>query len=101
MKRRTWWRGSFPVASAKTVSTPLREALSGSSARCRTHSRDLSDSPVRVLGVTVPAGLEGMFQEQGSYFAQLTGPPDEEVIAAIGKKYGVTVVGPPLDVGDE
>ena len=62
---------------------------------------NLSDSPVRVLGVTVPAGLERMFQEQGSYFAQLTGPPDEEVIAAIGKKYGVTVVGPPLEVGDE
>ena len=62
---------------------------------------NLSDSPVRVLGVTVPAGLEGMFQEQGSHFAQLTGPPDEEVIAAIGKKYGVTVVGPPLEVGDD
>ena len=57
---------------------------------------NLSDAPVRVLGVTVPAGLEGMFEEQAAYFAGLTGPPDEDVVAAIGSKYGVTVVGPPL-----
>lgn len=57
---------------------------------------NLSDSPVRVFGVTVPAGLEGMFKEQASYFASLQGPPDAGVVAAIGAKYGVTVVGPPL-----
>ena len=55
-----------------------------------------SDAPVRVFGVTVPAGLEGMFAEQAEYFASLTGPPDEAAVAAIGAKYGVSVVGPPL-----
>lgn len=57
---------------------------------------NLSDAPVRVFGVTAPAGLEGMFEEQATYFATLEGPPDEGVVAAIGAKYGVTVVGPPL-----
>lgn len=37
-----------------------------------------------------------MFQEQGEYFSSLAGPPDPEVIAQIGRRYGVTVVGPPL-----
>ena len=57
---------------------------------------NLSREPVRVFGVTVPAGLEGMFEEQAAYFASLDGPPDESVIQAIGAKYGVSVVGPPL-----
>lgn len=57
-----------------------------------------SDDPVRVVGVIVPAGLEGMFTEQAAYFASLAGPPDEEAIAEIGARYGVTIVGPPLDV---
>lgn len=57
---------------------------------------NLSDSPVRVFGVTTPAGLEGMFEEQGRYFANLAGPPDERVISEIGARYGVTVVGPGL-----
>lgn len=57
---------------------------------------NLSDAPTRVFGVTVPAGLEGMFEEQAAYFAGLEGPPDEGVVAEIGAKYGVTIVGPPL-----
>ena len=57
---------------------------------------NVGDSPVRVFGVTTPAGLEGMFEEQAAYFAGLSGPPDEEVVAAIGARYGVTVVGPGL-----
>lgn len=57
---------------------------------------NLGNSLVRVFGVTTPAGLEGMFEEQASYFADLTGPPDEEAVAAIGARYGVTVVGPGL-----
>jgi mannose-6-phosphate isomerase-like protein (cupin superfamily) len=57
---------------------------------------NLGDEPVRVLGVTTPAGLEGMFEEQASYFAGLAGPPDEDVVAQIGARYGVTVVGPGL-----
>lgn len=57
---------------------------------------NLSDDPVWAFGATVPAGLEAMFAEQGAYFAALAGPPDEAVIAAIGARYGVRVVGPPL-----
>ena len=57
---------------------------------------NLGDSPVRVFGVTTPAGLEGMFEEQAAYFAGLTGPPDDTTVAAIGARYGVTVVGPGL-----
>jgi len=50
-------------------------------------------TPVRVFGVTTPAGLEGMFEEQARYFAGLDGPPDEAEIADIGRRYGVSVVG--------
>ena len=57
---------------------------------------NMSREAVRVFGVTVPAGLEGMFEEQAAYFASLDGPPDETVVQAIGAKYGVSVVGPPL-----
>lgn len=57
---------------------------------------NMTREPVRVFGVTVPAGLEEMFAEQAAYFASLDGPPDEAVVRAIGARYGVTVVGPPL-----
>lgn len=60
---------------------------------------NLSPGPVRLVGVTTPAGLEGMFAEQAAYFASLTGPPDEERVAEIGARYGVRVVGPGLPVG--
>jgi mannose-6-phosphate isomerase-like protein (cupin superfamily) len=59
---------------------------------------NLTSEPVRVVGVTVPAGLEGMFAEQGAYFASLRGEPDPAAIAEIGARYGVTVVGPPVEI---
>lgn len=34
--------------------------------------------------------------ERAEYFGALDGPPDEGAIAAIGARYGVWVVGPPL-----
>ena len=49
-----------------------------------------------MFGVTTPAGLEGMFIEQAEYFAGLSGPPDEEIVASTGAKYGVSVIGPGL-----
>lgn len=58
---------------------------------------NMTDEPVRVVGMIVPSGLEGMFAEQGAYFASLQGPPDPAEIDAIGSKYGVKVVGPGLD----
>ena len=58
---------------------------------------NLGDEPTWAFGTTTPAGLEGMFAEQGEYFARLQGPPDPAVIADIGARYGVTALGPPLE----
>ncbi len=57
---------------------------------------NLGDEPVWALGVTTPAGLEGMFEEQSEYFASLQGPPDPDQIGEIGARYGVSALGPPL-----
>jgi mannose-6-phosphate isomerase-like protein (cupin superfamily) len=57
---------------------------------------NLGDEPVWALGVTTPAGLEGMFEEQSEYFANLQGPPDPDTIREIGDRYGVRALGPPL-----
>ncbi len=60
---------------------------------------NLGDEPVLALGVTTPAGLEGMFEEQAEYFSTLRGEPDPERIREIGDRYGVRALGPPLDAG--
>jgi mannose-6-phosphate isomerase-like protein (cupin superfamily) len=57
---------------------------------------NLGDEPAWVFGVTTPAGLEGMFEEQREYFASLTGPPDPERVGEIGARYGVRSLGGPL-----
>ena len=57
---------------------------------------NLGDEPVWAFGVTTPAGLEGMFEEQAAYFAGLDGPPDPDRIREIGDRYGVRALGPPL-----
>jgi mannose-6-phosphate isomerase-like protein (cupin superfamily) len=57
---------------------------------------NLGDEPVWAFGVTTPAGLEGMFQEQSEYFSTLDGPPDPVRIGEIGDRYGVRALGPPL-----
>lgn len=59
---------------------------------------NLGDDPAWAFGTTTPGGLEGMFEEQAAYFGSLQGPPDPERVAAIGARYGVSVVGPPLAV---
>jgi quercetin dioxygenase-like cupin family protein len=56
-----------------------------------------SASPVHILGVIVPGGVEEMFAEQAAYFAQLQGPPDPERLRAIWAPHG-RQVGPPIDV---
>ena len=56
------------------------------------------DDEAWVFGVTNPAGIEAMFEEQVAYFAGLTGPPDGEYLAELGARFGVTSLGPPLDV---
>jgi mannose-6-phosphate isomerase-like protein (cupin superfamily) len=58
---------------------------------------NLSDEPVRGLGIVTPAGLEKMFAEQADYLERLTGPPDHEALMEICARYGVTPVdGPSL-----
>jgi mannose-6-phosphate isomerase-like protein (cupin superfamily) len=58
---------------------------------------NLDDQPARAFAITTPAGLEGMFAEQAEYFAGLQGPPDPERIREIGDRYGVRLLGPPLE----
>ena len=56
------------------------------------------DEEAWIVGVTSPAGIEAMFEEQAAYFAALSGPPDREYLASLGARFGVTSLGPPLDV---
>jgi mannose-6-phosphate isomerase-like protein (cupin superfamily) len=51
---------------------------------------NLSDEPVRTVGVITPPGLENMFAEITAYIAALTGPPDPQTLTAINAKYGVS-----------
>jgi mannose-6-phosphate isomerase-like protein (cupin superfamily) len=54
--------------------------------------------PAWVVGITSPAGIEAMFEEQAAYFAGLSGPPDNDYLSSLGARFGVTSVGPPLEV---
>lgn len=59
---------------------------------------NLTPEPVRVVGMAVPAGLEGMWAEFAAYFETLSGSPDQVVLDEIGQRYGITVVGPPIEI---
>ena len=43
---------------------------------------NVSASPVRLLGIAVPGGIEELFAEQAAYFARLQGPPVLAELAA-------------------
>ena len=62
---------------------------------------NLTHDPVRVVSIAVPAGLEGMWAEFTAYFEALQGPPDEAALGQIGQRYGITVIGPPIEVHAE
>jgi quercetin dioxygenase-like cupin family protein len=51
---------------------------------------------VRAVNISVPGGLEGMFAEQGEYFAHLRGAPDLAELGRIGARYGGRLLGPPI-----
>jgi mannose-6-phosphate isomerase-like protein (cupin superfamily) len=57
-----------------------------------------SDEEAWVLGVTTPADIQAMFEEQVAYFANLNGPPDPAYLAELLARFGVRPLGPPLDV---
>jgi mannose-6-phosphate isomerase-like protein (cupin superfamily) len=60
---------------------------------------NLSDRPVRLLGLCVPAGIEEFFAAQAAYLADLQGPPDPGRLAAIWAGHPGSIVGPPIEVG--
>lgn len=60
---------------------------------------NLTDEHVRVNGLILPAGLEGMFAELADYMRGVQGPPDESRVAEIESRYGMKTVGPPIDPG--
>lgn len=57
---------------------------------------NLSDDPVRTVGVITPAGLEEMFRETEDSLSALDGPPDLDRLAEIASRHGVTHLGPGL-----
>ena len=57
---------------------------------------NLSDEPVRCLGIIAPVGIEGFFRAQERYFAELDGPPDPARLAEIAAPFGIELMGPPL-----
>ena len=62
---------------------------------------NVSASPVRLLGIAVPGGIEELFAEQTAYFARLQGPPDPAELAAIGARHRARAVGPPISAEAE
>ncbi len=54
---------------------------------------------VRMMNICVPGGLEGLFAEQGEYFARLRGAPDPAELGRIGARYGGRLLGPPITAG--
>lgn len=57
---------------------------------------NLTDEPVRVVGVVAPTAIEGFFREESEYYSTLVGPPDPDRIAEMAAPYGLTLLGPPL-----
>jgi quercetin 2,3-dioxygenase len=59
---------------------------------------NVSDHPVRAVGLYVPSGIEEFFEAQGHYFAQLQGPPDPERFLSIWSGHAGRFVGPPIEI---
>jgi mannose-6-phosphate isomerase-like protein (cupin superfamily) len=55
-----------------------------------------SGTPVRAINISVPGGLEGLFAEQGEYFAHLQGASDVAELGRIGARYGGRMLGAPI-----
>ena len=56
------------------------------------------DEEAWVVGITTPADIQDMFREQSAYFAGLEGPPDPAYMAELAARFGLTSLGPPVDV---
>jgi mannose-6-phosphate isomerase-like protein (cupin superfamily) len=56
--------------------------------------RNVGTSDLRMYILTSPSGFEDFFREAADVFKK--GPPDMETAAALGSKYGIDLLGPPL-----
>lgn len=52
--------------------------------------------PLHVVAFAMPGGIEALFSEQADYFASLDGPPDLDVLSAMGDRHGAPTLGPPI-----
>ena len=57
---------------------------------------NLSDEPGEFIAVFTPGGTDKFFAEFGPMMNSDSGPPDEEEVAAVLEKHGMTLLGPPL-----
>jgi hypothetical protein len=53
-------------------------------------------TPLHVLALALPGGIERLFIEQAANFSALEGPPDAEVLHEMGERHGAVTVGPPI-----
>jgi len=57
---------------------------------------NLTDQPAEIIVVYTPGGCQSFYEELGP--ATRSATPDREEIAAIFKRHGMTLLGPPLSV---
>jgi mannose-6-phosphate isomerase-like protein (cupin superfamily) len=55
-----------------------------------------AETDVRAINISVPGGLEGLFAEQGEYFAHLHGAPDLAELGRMGARHGSRLLGAPI-----
>ena len=51
---------------------------------------------LHVVALALPGGIEALFAEQAAYFTSLDGPPDMELLSAMGERHGAPTLGPPI-----
>ena len=57
---------------------------------------NISDEPGEFVAVFTPGGTDKFFEEFGPMMNSDSGPPEQEKIAALMEKHGMTLLGPPL-----
>lgn len=89
-----------PVTAAAGSATPKAGIPAAPPPPTRTpHTyANVCDSPVRVVSMHAPGGIEEFFTAQGAYFAQRQGPQDPEQMAAIWAGHPGRIAGPPIKV---
>ena len=61
----------------------------------REHAHEVVSEEARLLVLSAPAGLEGLFRELGGF--NLSGGEDVARLVTVAARYGVEVTGPPLE----